>query len=169
MAWTTEIPLIVRTLINDLSDQPVYTDERLQQIIVVAAKYVQIDVSFDNEYKINITDLTITPDPVDIQDEIFSGLLGLKAACLVDHSTLRTKAATEGIRAALGPSMISVNGSLEGIRLIMQAGPCATYDELVSHWNVSQATFVRAVLGPFVGNKFDPRSLFSDNRGRDLY
>lgn len=169
MAWTTEIPLIVRTLINDLEDQPLYSDERLLQIIVVAAKYVQIDVSLDNEYQINISSLTITPDPVEIQDEIFSGLLGLKAACLIDHSTLRTKAATEGIKASLGPSMIAVNGSLEGIRLIMQAGSCATYSELVAHWNVAQASFVRAVLGPFVGNKFDPRALYSDNRGRDLF
>jgi len=114
MSWDIEIPIIVRTLVNDLEVQPLYSDERLKQIICVAGRYVQI-----------------------IKDDIFSGLLALKAACIIDHSTLRTKAATEGIRAALGPAMLNVNGSLEGIKLIMEAGPCATYDELVSHWNVS--------------------------------
>lgn len=169
MSWDIEIPIIVRTLVNDLEVQPLYSDERLKQIIIVAGKYVQIDVSLDNSYVCDVTALTITPDPIDIKDDIFSGLLALKAACLIDHSTLRTKAATEGIRAALGPAMLNVNGSLEGIKLIMEAGPCATYDELVSHWNVTQASFVRGILSPFVGNNFDPRSLQSIRARRNFY
>ena len=100
MSWDIEIPIIVRTLVNDLEVQPVYSDERLKQIICVAGKYVQIDVSLDNTYNCDVTNLIITPDPIDIKDDIFSGLLALKAACIIDHSTLRTKAATEGIRAA---------------------------------------------------------------------
>lgn len=169
MSWDIEIPIIVRTLVNDLEVQPLYSDERLKQIICVAGKYVQIDISLENTYDCDVSALTIIPDPVDIKDDIFSGLLALKAACLIDHSTLRTKAATEGIRAALGPAMLNVNGSLEGIKLIMQAGPCATYSEVVAYWNVAEASFVRAILSPFVGNNFDPRSLQSVRSGRDFY
>jgi hypothetical protein len=169
MSWTIEIPIIVRTLINDLEDQPVYSDERLLQIIAVAAKYVQFDVVLNNQYRIDVSAGSISPDPTDDRDEIFISLVSLKAACIVDQSVLRTKAATEGIRAALGPALLSVNGSLDGIKLILEMGPCAAYDELVSHWDVAQATTAVAILSPFVGNKFDPRSLHSNKTRRNFY
>ena len=108
MSWQTEIPIIIRTLINDWSDQPVYSDERIIQVITVAAKYVQFDVSLDNQYQVDVGNLTLEPDPTINKDEIFISLLSLKSACLIDQSNLRTKAAIEGIRAALGPASLSV-------------------------------------------------------------
>lgn len=169
MSWQIEIPIIVRTLINDLEDQPVYSDERLKQIISVAAKYVQFDVVLDYSYTVDVVGGNISPDPTIINDDIFVSLVSLKAACIVDQSALRTKAALEGIRASLGSANLTIKGSLEGFIKILENGPCSLYEELTSHWDVSQATAIRAILGPFVGNKFDPRSLFSDNRGRDLF
>lgn len=169
MAWDTEIPIMVRVLINDLSDTPSYSDERLLQAIVVAAKYVQFDIVLDNQYSIDITTPIISPDPTIDRDEIFISLVSLKAACIIDQSTLRTKAATEGIRAALGPALLSVNGSLEGIKMILELGPCAAYEELSSHWDVAQATSVKAILSPFAGNKFDSRSLYNDKTRRNFY
>lgn len=169
MAWNIELPIIVRTLINDLSDQPIYSDERLLQVIAVAAKYVQFDVVLDHQYTVNVVEPSISPDPTVDDDSIFISLTALKAACIIDQSSLRTRAAMEGVRAALGPALLSVNGGISGLVAVLDKGPCSSYDELTSHWDVSQATSIRAILSPFVGNKFDPRSLFSDNRGRDLY
>ena len=159
MSWQIEIPIIVRTLINDMSDTPMYSDDRLLRVISVAAKYVQFDVVLDHEYIINVVDPNITPDPTADNDSIFISLVSLKAACLIDQSTLRTKAAMEGIRAALGPAQLSVGGSLAGLKMIIEEGPCAAYDELTSHWDVKEATAIRAILSPFVGNRFDPTSL----------
>lgn len=159
MSWSLEIPIIVRTLINDISDNPTYSDDRILQVITVAAKYVQFDVSLDRVYTIDVVNPSIAPDPTSYNDSIFISLVSLKAACIIDQSTLRTKAAMEGIRAALGPANLSVAGSLVGIKMILDNGPCATYDELSSHWDVKEATAIRAVLSPFVGNKFDPTSL----------
>lgn len=158
MSWQEEIPIIVRTLINDLSETPTYSEDRLLQLIVVAAKYVQFDVSLDHSYIVDVVNPSISPDPTLDDDSIFISLVGLKAACLVDQGTLRTKAALEGIRAALGPAQLSIAGSLAGFNLIIDKGPCAAYDELVAHWDVRNATAVRAILSPFVGNRFDPRS-----------
>lgn len=170
MNWEQEIPVIVRVLINDLSDTPTYSDERLLQLIAVAAKYVEFDVVLDNTYTVNVVTPSITPDPSAADDSIFISLVSLKAACLVDQSTLRTKAALEGIRAALGPASLSVGGSMAGIKMILEQGPCAAYDELTSHWDVKEATAVRAVLSPFVGNNFDPRSIRTNlSRHRDFY
>jgi len=170
MAWNNEMPIIVRTLINDLSDTPMYSDERLLQTIVVAAKYVQFDVVLDHQYQLNIINPEITPDPTVDDDSIFISLTCLKAACLIDQSVLRTKAALEGIRAALGPAQLAVGGSLAGLKMIIEEGPCAAYDELTSHWDVKEATAIRAVLSPFVGNRFDPTSLtYPGDPRRDLY
>jgi hypothetical protein len=101
----------------------------------------------------------ITPDPTVNNDDIFISLVSLKSACLVDQSILRTKAALEGIRAALGPAQLSVAGSLAGLQMILEKGPCAAYDELRYHWDIKEATSIRAILSPFVGNRFDPTSL----------
>lgn len=159
MSWKIELPIIVRTLINDFSDTPTYSDERLLQILSVAAKYVQFDVVLDYSYDVNVVVPDIVPDPTSHNDSIFISLTCLKAACMIDQSSVRTKAALEGIRAALGPASLSVGGSLAGLKMILETGPCATYDELTSHWDVKEATAIRAILSPFVGNRFDPTSL----------
>ena len=163
MSWQIEIPIIVRALINDLGDQPVYNDDRLLQVIAVAAKYVQFDVSLDYTYQIDLSNPNISPDPTSNRDEIFIGLVGLKAACIIDQSALRTKAALEGIKTALGPASIWVQNSLDGWKMILEKGPCATYDELTSHWNVQNASAVKAILSPFVGNNFDPRTISTNS------
>lgn len=169
MSWKVEMPIIIRTLINDIGAIPTYSDERLQQVIVVAAKYVQFDVVLDNTYSLNISEPAISPDPTDNNDDIFISLTCLKAACIIDQSSLRTKAALEGIRAALGPASLSVGGSLAGLKMILEMGPCASYEELTSHWDVKEATAVRAVLSPFVGNNFDPTSLtYPSDQRRDI-
>ena len=50
MSWQIEIPIIVRTLINDLSDQPMYSDERLVQLATIAAQYVKSEINLSHNY-----------------------------------------------------------------------------------------------------------------------
>lgn len=171
MAWQDELTIMVRTLVNDIGETVTYSDERLHQVIAVAAKYVQFDVALDNTYSVDVAAPSITPDPTVNNDDIFVALLSLKAACIIDQSTYRTKSALEGIRASLGPASLSVAGQSAAIRTMLELGPCAAYDELTSHWDVKEATAIRAILSPFVGNKFDPRSIntYIDPRARDFY
>lgn len=170
MSWQTDIPSLVRVLINDLSDPPQYSDERLIQTITVAARYVQFDVVLDHSYAVDSINQTITPDPTDDKDEIFTCLLGLKTACIIDQSTFRSKAALEGVRAALGPALLSVNNHLSGFKEILEHGPCKLYADLTEHWDVQNATAVAAILSPFVGNKFDPFMLpYDDHRHKNFY
>lgn len=169
MSWQNEIPVIVRTLIDDFGDIPTYSDDRLLQIIAVAAKYVQFDVNLDKVYEINLSTFSISPDPTEEKDDIFISLVGLKAACIVDQSSLRTRAALEGIRASLGSANLSISNSLQGLIAILEKGSCASYDELVSHWDVKNATAIAAVLSPFVGNKFNPRYVLRGNIRSNSY
>ena len=159
MAWQDELTIITRTLINDLNEPYEYSDSRIQQIISVAGKYVQFDVNLNNTYTIDVVNSNIDPDPTSINDGIFVSLICLKAACIIDQGTLRTKAALEGIRASLGPASLTTAGTLDGWKTILTHGACALYDELTSHWDVKEATAWAAVLSPFVNNRYDPRYL----------
>lgn len=163
MYWQIEIPIIVRNLINDFGSTPTYSDDRIQQLAVVAAQYALNDLNFTKKYTIDIINQTITPDPSDpeTRDTDFIGFIALKSACMLDQSTFRTKAALEGIRTALGSANLSIAGNLPGYKMILDQdqGPCQLYQTLTLEYNIGNATAISAVLSPFVGNKFDPRSI----------
>lgn len=173
MSWQEHLTAVVRVLINDLNEPYEFSDDRMLQVIVVAAKYVQFDVNLDHLYTVDVVYPNISPDPTIDNDEIFLSLVGLKAACIFDQGTFRTKAALEGIRAALGSASLSIGGTTSGWQAIIDHGACALYDELTSHWDVRNASAVRAVLSPFVGNNFDPRYLlrgsFRSTNSNDFY
>lgn len=171
MYWQVEIPIIVRNLINDLDNTPTYSDDRINQLAVVAARYVLSEVNLNNEYNLDIINSTINPDPSDPnnRDTDFVGFIALKAACLLDHSTFRTKAANEGISASLGSAKLSVGGNLSGYKTIIDNGPCSMYDQLVMEHNIGNINTVRAILSPFVGNNFDPRSINTTHHHRHFF
>lgn len=166
MAWQEEITVVIRSLINDWCEpgsNPTYSDYRIQQLSVVAAQYVLQEVNINNTYVVDVVNIEITPDPTapESRDNDFISFIGLKAACMLDQSTFRTKAASEGLRAALGPASLSVSGTLGGYKDIINMGPCKLYDQLVLDYNIGNASAVRAIFSPFVGNGFDPQNLTS--------
>ena len=171
MSWQLEIPIIVRSLINDFADPPNYSDERIQQLIVVAAQYVTREVGLNNEYAINIINPDIIPDPTLLaeKDLDFVSFIALKSACLLDQSSLRTRAATEGIRASLGPANISVGGN-SSYQFLLANGPCKMYEDLKFDYDVGNTSLLRGILSPFVGNNFDPSYLrYPGDHRRDIY
>lgn len=178
MYWQIEIPIIVRILINDLESTQIYSDSRIQQLAVVAAQYVLNDANLSIKYDTDIINQTITPDPSapESRDTDFIGFIALKSACMLDQSTFRTKAVMEGIKAALGSANLSVAGNLAGYKIILDQdqGPCQLYKTLTLEYNIGNATAISAVLSPFVGNRFDPRSIsrnspYRSGNGADIY
>lgn len=159
MAWQDELTIITRTLINDWDEPYSYSDSRIQQILTVAAKYVQFDINLDHAYAVDVVNHNITPDPTSDNDSIFISMVCLKAACIIDQGTFRTKAALEGITTRLGPAMLNLGGTLTGWQSIIDHGACGLYEELTSHWDVRNASAFAAVLSPFVNNRYDPRYL----------
>lgn len=161
MYWEDELIITIRVLINDLEYTPTYSDDRITQLAVVSAKYVLQDATLANSYLVDVVNETISPDPADPdnRDEIFLGLIGMKSACLLDHSTYRTKAALEGISTRLGAAALNVGGHLAGYKTLLDNGPCALYDQLILDNNMGNGLAVRAILSPFVGNNFDPQFL----------
>jgi hypothetical protein len=165
MAWQNELTTMVRVLINDMSESYQYSDERIISTMLVAAKYIQFDVDFDTEYVVDTIGGSIVPDPIENNDQLFIILLSLKTACLIDQGALRNKAAIEGVRAALGPASLSVGGAAAAWKMILDNGPCKLYSDLAEYRDISNASAIAAILGPFSGNKFDPE--FQHDRSRN--
>lgn len=83
MAWY-ELILILRYLIGDLSDTPVYTDSRLQELILVGTQMIRNEITFPTTYVIDFGNGTITPDPTTpIRDDSFITLVCYKCAILL--------------------------------------------------------------------------------------
>ena len=154
MPWQDETIPMLRILINDMSFSPAYSDERLEQTLVVAAKLVEQEFDFNTDYTITIEDPSISPDPVDEDDRSFVNMMVLKAACLADQSTYRNKAVMEGVKAALGPASLTVAGNLAGFKTLLEKGPCASFEEMKDVLIWGNTNVVRAVLSPFAGNLF---------------
>lgn len=162
------VPL--RVLINDLDSPPTFSDARLSQILVVAARYVQQDMQITT-YTFDFSAYTITPDPTatDTLNDTFSNLTVLKATCLMDQSELRTQSAVLGVRAMLGPMSLDTTArNPGGLIAAIKNGACAVYAEMLSQYNFGNVDIIKAIMSPFSHNQFDPRiSSMTRSDGRD--
>lgn len=158
MAWQDDGVAMLRILINDMSSTPEYATCRLEEILAVAARFIIQDISFSTVYTVNVSEVTISPDPV--TDIEFMNFMVLKAACLVDQATFRVKAALEGIKAACGPINLSVSNHIGGFKTLLEQGPCKTYAELKKEYSFGNLSIIRGVFSPFVSNNFYPTDYF---------
>jgi len=153
MAWTTDLVLMVRVLISDISTPQTYTDEYLERVLITAGIMVDAEFPFSYDYTYDISALTISPDPVTSTDNIFMALVPLKAACILTQGEFK-QALGQGIKVRDGDSAIDTSVSFRGYRDILELGPCAAYEKLKWTLLASGATgsgggVGKAVLGPY--------------------
>jgi hypothetical protein len=158
MAWQDELVTMLRQVIGDVGSSPTYSDSRLEDMLVTASHMVIQEIPFTNTYTVDISNVTISPDPTTEKDTEFKNFAVLKAACLADQSTLRTKALQAGISAKLGGASISTSNSLKGYEVLLNQGPCAAYQEMKWEYELGNANAIRAILSPFVGPNYDATS-----------
>jgi hypothetical protein len=162
MCINENMTLILRALINDL-DSADYSDERLEQLIAIAANFVLQDTS-STSYTVNIMSPDITPDPWD-DDMTFVNLTVLRAACMVDQGNLRVRAALAGLSANAGPASLSVGGSnFAAFKDLIALGPCALYKEMLQDYILGSGLVCHGILSPFISNTFDPDDYRGDYR-----
>ena len=163
MSWQQEMTTMLRVLINDMDDEQTYSDTRLEQLLVLSAKYVQQEISFVTTYTVDVAALSISPDPTTEPDNSFINFTVLKASCLMDWNTFRQKALIAGVKATCGPAVLETFAHLDGFRTLITEGPCKAYAQLKKEFQFGNVQNIRAVLSPFVGNNFDPSSLGRSN------
>ena len=160
MAWETDLVTILRNVIFDVdSTNYTYSDDRLKEMLVVSAQLVNSEIKLDNDYTISISTTGISPDPTAVNDFDAQNFFVLKAACLADQSSLRTKALSAGNTVKLGPGAISSGPNVNGYKLLIEVGPCNTYESSKWEYELGNVKAIRAILSPFTGNNFDPTNL----------
>ena len=110
MAWQNEMTRILRYMLNDLdSSSYTYSDDRLEETIIVSAQLVLHEIDFDKDYTVDVDALTLTPDhTAATEDNAFINLISLKSACIILSSELSTKS-QESVRVSDGSSSIDTN------------------------------------------------------------
>lgn len=150
--WNVIMIEILRNLIDDASDSPKYTDDRLERLLLVAAFQVSNELDFTNDYTVNIAESSLTPDPTAeaTKEDAFVNLTCIKAACILERGSAITSA-DNAISAREFSSSINLTGIAAARRALLDKGGwCVVYDEESTNHALSSAnTAGAAVLSPF--------------------
>jgi len=147
MAWDTEMVNLLRYVINDtdaLTQE--YSDSRLKSLIVTAAQLTLGVVDFPRDYTIDISNITISPDPTTTKDNGFVNLVILKAACLLASGDYRSSA-KQGVVIRDGPSTIDARATLITKKDIMDSA-CSKYDDAELEFRLGNSNAGEAIVGP---------------------
>lgn len=163
--WDTEMPLILRHIIDDIDDPVKYNDLRLQQLLLASAQLIQSDHPFQNYYSTNIETVTISPDPtVSPRDDPFINLTILKAACLLSGSKL-LKSSFQAMYVREASYSFDSRGVFSGQQFTAKTW-CDAYNE--AKWQYISSNMVpgEAIIGPYRTfiNRFPVQCSYPNNR-----
>ena len=149
MGWQNEMTLIVRHLVNDLdSTNYTFTDDRLEESVLVSAQLASLEIDFDNTYTIDVDSVSLTPDPTSSggKDDSFINLVCLKTARLLIGSELKTHS-LNAISLRDGPSALDLRGIVAGLKILFD-DITKRYEEAVTQYKLN-GVVGQAILGPY--------------------
>jgi len=169
MAWQNEMVRIVRHLINDLdSSNYTFTDDRLEESVLVASQLLLKEVDFDNVYTIDTDALDMSPDPTTLEtkDDAFINLACLKATCIILGSEVRTNS-LNAIVVKDGPSSIDMRGISAGLHMLYR-DMCDKYDHYIMQWKAGNSIAGQAILSPYSPGGYNVNGASSTNRSMNF-
>lgn len=152
MAWQDEMSIMVRVMIGDTSATPTNSDDSLEQLLALSARQVLNELSFDQEYTVNVENATISPDPTAAAtlDDAFINLVTLKAASILDRSGAGL-AAKRAILVKDGSSAIDLSKVSESMIKLLEKGWSAVYADAKWQYLYDQSSSIpgMAIMTPF--------------------
>ena len=147
MSWQNEMVRIVRFLVNDL-DADSYSDDRLEETILVAAQLVYASIDFPNTYTIDVDTLVLTPDPTSTtKDDWFINIVCVKAACIILGSETKTLAA-QSYLIKDGPSTIDAGGVYRASQQ-MYKDMCNNLASMIMNYKAGNSIGALAIMTPY--------------------
>ena len=142
----TTLPLL-RTIIQDISVSPDYSNSRLIDVLFSASHLLLSEVSFNFDYTVNIITRTIDPDPATSLDTSFLNMVVYRAALLILGSELKT-GASQNVFIKDGPSMID-NRSFFNAQKQRYDLMSKEYDKIKLQIKLGDLNAGTAILGPY--------------------
>ena len=155
MGWATEMTLIVRSLVDDYDDgvaATVYSDDRLENAILISAQLVIFDVEFDKTYTIDVDSCVLTPDPTaDAKDNAFINLVSLKTACIILGGEAKA-AATGSMKVKdggrFGVSEIDTSQAYKALQERAKTS-CKDYQDARTQYQAGNGRAGEAIISPY--------------------
>ena len=149
MAWQNEMSIIVRHLINDLdSSDYIFTDNRIEESILVSAQLVLHEIDFTNTYAIDVDGSSLSPDPTTAgsKDNSFINLVSMKTATILVGSELKTHS-LNAISLRDGPSSLDLRGIVSSLKILFD-DINKKYEDTKLEYKMS-GVVGEAILGPY--------------------
>jgi len=147
MPWNIDLVTMVRSLIGDMAGST-YSDNRLRQMIVIAAFEVNNTTSIKKSYEINISKVTIVPDPVEEQDLNFCVMTAYKAAVLIIQGEVRNQS-LNSITISDGTSSINLTDVTHALQTLYK-DLTTMYEDLLQTYVIEESSLNgQAILGPY--------------------
>jgi hypothetical protein len=150
--WEIELVEMLRIFINDLSDTPTYSNDRLRRVLVTAAHIVAKDgMNFSYDFAVDISKQSISPDPVAdaTKDSNFINLVAAKAACMITSGEMRD-AIKQGVSVRDGSFSVDLKGKASGYLEMAKTDWCALYTQMKEQYQMGLVGDIgAAITGPF--------------------
>lgn len=177
MAWQDEMTTMLRYMLGDITEgKLVYSDDTLQNTILVGAIQVGNAVAFEMQYSASLSSGLLTPDPTfgPGKNTWFMDLVTLKAASILDR-TEATLAARRAIIVRDGSSAIDLSKVADAKIRLLEKGWIAAYDDAVFTYQYQRTQNISgaAIMTPFrlyAQGGYSHTTLFGGGaRGRENY
>jgi len=149
MAWQETTTVMVRTLIDDLDDTNyTYSNERIEQTVLVAAQFVNSAADFQQEYVVDLAQFTLSPDPTlsTPPDNDYVNLISYKAACIIANSEVKASA-NKSVLVKDGPSTIDLRNT-SGTLMDLRNSVCDKFEDMLVDYKAGKSIAGQSILGP---------------------
>ena len=146
MSWQDYTIPLIRNYIGDPAGTT-YSDSRLTNIAITSAHSLLNEISFQNDYAIDVPSSSISPDPT--SDSNFINLLSMKSALLIVNSEARTKS-LQIFSIKDGPSSISTGESSKALLNLSKVLSDA-YNKAKIDYIAGNSDGATSVAGPLCG------------------
>lgn len=155
MATYSSLITSLRYYIGDISSPYSYTDEILNQFIVLASVAVTSEVTvMPVNYTIDLSTSTISPDPTSSDSNRgMANLFVLKASVILSMSEARKDLAKYGVRIKDDLTSYDGTATLKGKQEVMKMY-VDNYEKAKWEWEMGNKFAGRAVLGPYESSDY---------------
>jgi hypothetical protein len=147
MPWQIDLVTMVRGLIGDMASSN-YSDNRIRQIVAIAAFEVNTSTGITKDYDINISRVTISPDPIEGRDLNFSVMTAYKAAVIIVQGEVRNQS-LNSITISDGTSSINLTDVTRSLQALYKDLSSKYEDLLTAYVFEESSQHGQAILGPY--------------------
>lgn len=169
--WQNEMTIIIRHIIDDLdSTNYQFSDDRIEEAILVAAQLIHNEMEFNIDYSIEVDNRKLTPDPTltavgaSDKDDDFIALCCLRAGILFTGSQLKTYS-LRAISLRDGPSSLDLRGVITGLKALHD-DLTAKYEQVKLDYQTSKLGLGKVILSPYSPGSFAWNSTYFMGDGR---